>query len=228
MEEKAIQSRTKGIILDGVELLNAQEYKELKSIYAQINNKTLDVFNICKSIGLQHFEAGLIICTMCTKYRGKITLKKMAELTGFKPSRVSISTRIYQCFEGRREALEGLNMQDIQKLIREPREKEEGAYNRLEFGGGIAGEKYLPFDELPILSNIELRSHRVESSDLTNIMVFHRWNDGKVLAKRYVQFFDDVPQDPDLRRAYKQMVEGTQALIEEFYKTKESVELGGV
>ncbi len=113
-------------------------------------------------------------------------------------------------------------------IIKPKKSQEENAlgYNRIDLGGN-PGQGELDFGELfnlPTASNQPLKNYRTIGDMLTEIVIVRRTEDDLLISKRIVQFYEDIPQDPHLRLAFKRMSQETQAAVEKYLAALEQTE----
>jgi hypothetical protein len=127
--------------------------------------------------------------------------------------------------------LEGLTMTEALReagIIEPKKTKEPGieGYNRIDLGGD-PGQMRLDFGELfdlPAVGNRALKNYRTVSDLISEIIVVRRCADGDLISKRFNTFHEDIPQDPQLRMAYKDMSYKTQEAIEDYLAVVEQKE----
>jgi hypothetical protein len=216
------------ISINNQQLMGAEQFSELKRLYKEIDKNGKAVEALVLQTVQHHIKAGNILLDSLAHFYGKPTLAALAEAVGFPQSRVSVSLRLAKYDNEHPGELDKLPMTDALRLIAERPPKATEGYNRVEFGGST-GQREFDFEELfakPTLSNIDLKNYRIESPDMNNIMLIHRDGEGHVSVRQYSKFYDDVPQEPELRYAYKKMVDETQSAIEAYFKAKEIAEGG--
>jgi hypothetical protein len=221
---------TKGIsiLIDGQIFLTGEEVKELCSIYNQIDSDGEKVFKLLQKAALRYFEAGRIFHEAEGRFYGRLTAKKISEATGLSAQRVSTAIKVHYVFKDKPKELEALTMQEINALIADKPPKGKDGYNRIEFGG-VSGGQSVPdwalkaFDK-PTVSGKGLKNYRVETPDDCHFWVLKRYPDGDIGSTKYAEVFDNVPQVPDLRIAYKEMIRKMREATEEYYLVKEYFE----
>ena len=138
--------------------------------------------------------------------------------------------RLFEYFKDDPLALEGFGYREalIKAGIIKPKEAmaDVEGYNRVDLGGDPG---QLKFDfgelfELPAAANKSLQNYRTVGELVSEIIVVKRTEDGKLISKRFAHFSEDIPQDPMLKAAYREMSLSTQGAIENYLAVLERAE----
>jgi hypothetical protein len=205
----------------GRSFLGARETKKVAGFFSAIEKYEKAAAGLGLRAARAYFDAGNILFNAMRKKEfvpSKLTAKALAEAAGFPEHRITLSLKLFKAWEHNPEALKSLSLREAVRLIAPPPDGD--GYNRVDLGGDPGrGQAELDFGELfglPTFTGAELKTYRVTSAMLSEIIVVRRTEDGQLINKRFARFAEDVPQDPLLRAAFKAMAEKTQAAVEEY------------
>ena len=210
-------------------IVSVSETKKLITIFAAIDEYEKEAKKLVLKTAKAYFDAGNILAAAIKKWsvnKTRLTAKLIADSTGFSERRISLALKIFKHFENNPEALKGLALHEALKLIAPPSPAGEEGYNRVDLGGN-PGQLQLDFGELftvPAVGNISLQNYRTVGDSISEIIVVKRTKDGGLISKRFAHFAEDIPQDKNLRHAYKMMSQKTQAAIEDYLAALEQEE----
>jgi len=210
--------------------VGVREKNKLAAISAEITEYEKEAKKLLAKTAKAYYNAGNIILGILKRWDYKekrMSNKAIYEATGFPEHRITIALKIFKHFENNPDALNGLALRDALRLIAPPPPAGEDGYNRIDLGGN-AGQMQLEFGELfsvPSTVNQALQNYRTVSERYTDIIVVRRTNDGGMISKCFAHFGEDIPQNSDLKHAYKIMSQKTQAAIEDYLAAVEQSEL---
>ena len=210
--------------------VGVREKNKLAAISAEITEYEKEAKKLLAKTARSYYDAGNILAALlkswpCNKVR--LSSKAVSDATGFPERRVAIALKIFRHFENNPDALKGLALRDALKLIAPPPPAGEEGYNRVDLGGD-PGQLQLGFGglfELPATGNLSLKNYRTVGTQLSEIIIVKRTNEGGFISKCFARFGEDIPQEPVLRDAYKIMSQKTQAAVEDYLAAKEQEEL---
>jgi len=210
-------------------IFGVRESKKLSAIFAEIDEYEKEAKKLVVKTARAYYDAGNILAGAVKKYntsaRG-LTAKTLSELSGFPERRIITALKIFKAFENNPDTLKGLALSDALKLISPPSPDGKDRYNRVDLGGA-AGQLVLNFGELftvPATANVSLQNYRTMGELISEIIVVRRTADGSLINKRFAHFAEDIPQNANLRSAYKTMSQKTQAAIEDYLAALEQEE----
>jgi hypothetical protein len=213
--------------LNGKTFLGAREAAKITGLFNDIAQNEKTAADILIKTARVYYNAGNILAYAIQKFdKTAVSVKKIAEAAGFPERYIVLSLKIFKAFENNPDALKGLTLRDALKLIAPPPAAGEDGYNRVDFGGD-PGQMDFDFGELfnlPATGNLTLKNYRTVGDMLTEIIVVRRTEDNLLTSKRFARFFEDIPQNPALRSAYKTMSMKTQAAIEDYLAVLEQEE----
>jgi hypothetical protein len=210
-------------------VIGASEKNKLSAIFAEITEYEKEAKKQLIKTARAYYNAGNILAGIVKQWGNKeksLSAKAVAEAAGFPERRIVIALKIFKHFENNPDALKTLSLRDALKLIAPPPPAGEEGYNRIDLGGD-PGQLNLDFGELfnlPATGNLSLQNYRTVGDMLDEIIVVWRTKDNLLTSRRYVKFFDDIPQNPTLRSAFKTMSQKTQAAIEDYLAALEQEE----
>jgi len=203
---------------------------KLTAIFAEIDGHEKTAAKIVKQTAKAYYNAGNILADVIRNIPFNVkglTAKAIADASGFSERRITTALKIFKHFENNPDALNGLTLRDSLKLIAPPPAAGEEGYNRVDLGGD-PGQIQMDFGDLfklPSTVNPILQSYRtVVAEKMSEIIVVRRAKDGSLISKRFAHFGEDIPQDPNLRHAYKIMSQKTQAAVEDYLAVREQSE----
>jgi hypothetical protein len=208
--------------------IGAREMKKLAAISAEIEECEKNARSLVQKTTRLYYDAGNLLADILRRWNTgeKLTVKNIADVSGFPERRVTLALKIFKHFENNPDALNGLSLRDALKLIAPPPPAGEDGYNRVDLGGD-PGQLLHGFDELfklPATANRSLQNYRTVGDLISEIVVVRRTADGGLTSKRFNTFHEDIPQNPLLRHAYKTMSQKTQAAIEDYLAALEQEE----
>jgi len=212
-----------------VTFMGIRDTQKVSAIFAEIDAHEKAAEKLVLQTAKAYYNAGNILANAIRNFNYKakgLTAKAIADASGFSERRITLALKIFKHFENNPDALNGLTLRESLKLIAPPPPAGEEGYNRVDLGGN-AGQINFDFGELfkmPSTVNSSLQTYRTIGEQLTEIVVVKRTGDGSLISKRFAHFGEDVPQDPDLRMAYKIMSQKTQAAIEDYLAVREQSE----
>ena len=217
--KKDTADRAKMLAASG--LVKIGEAKKLLVLFNLLEEYERAAADLLWKVARTYYDAGNILVGVLRKWRtdqGRMSLKAIADATGFPERRITLALKIFKGFENNPAALEGLTMRDALRLIAPPPPSGEEGYNRIDLNGdpGQAEFDFGKVFELPACANHSLQSYRTIADAMTEVTVLHRTKDGLLTSKRFVRFFEDIPKDPALRHAYKTMAQKTQKAVEDY------------
>jgi len=210
-------------------ILGIREKNKLDAIFAEIAAYEKEASKLLAKTALAYFNAGNILFGKIKQWNDRergLSTRSVAEVTGYPERRVMIALKIYKHFANNPEALKDLALRDALRLIAPPPPAGEEGYNRADLGGD-PGQMKFDFGELfevPAAGNLSLKNYRTVGDRLSDIIVVRRTNDNLLISKRFAHFAEDIPQDAELRHAYKIMSQKTQAAIEDYLAAVEQEE----
>jgi len=210
-------------------IFGVRESNKLAAIFAEIDDYEKEAKKLIVKTARAYYDAGNILAGAVKKYNANtrgLTAKTLSELSGFPERRIIIALKIFKHFENNPDTLKGLTLSDALKLIAPPSPAGGEGYNRVDLGGA-AGQLQLNFDELfavPAAVNKSLQNYRTVGEMINEIIVVRRTVDGNLTSKRFAFFAEDIPQNSNLRGAYKTMSQKTQAAIEDYLAALEQEE----
>jgi hypothetical protein len=234
MSDKELEQEENAVAIRSVEIANhtfmkSSDVKKIAAAFQKISENEKAAVTLLLKTARLYFDAGNILASAVKRWKvgdGKLTVKNVAEATGFPERRITLSLKIFKHFEHNPAILDDLSLRDALKLIAPPPPSGEDGYNRVDLGGD-AGQAELDFGglfELPPSANQALKNYRTIGDMLTEIVVVRRTDDNHLISKRFAQFSEDIPQNPQLRMAYKTMAQKTQAAIEDYLAVMEEEE----
>ena len=208
-------------------LIGVRDKNKLDAIFAEIAGYEKEANKLLAKTAIAYYNAGNVLYGIIKKwnYREKsLSARSVAEVTGYPERRVTLALKIFKHFENNPEALKGLSMRDALKLIAPPPPAGEAGYNRADLGGdpGQMRFDYGELFELPAAGNLSLKNYRTVGDLLSEIIVVRRTEDNLLTSKRIVKFYEDIPEDSELKHAFKIMSQKTQAAIEDYLAAKEA------
>jgi len=219
-----------GIAVDRQFFMGPRDTNSITKIFAEIDAHEKAAEKLVLQTAKAYYNAGNILANAIRNFNYKakgLTAKAIADASGFSERRITLALKIFKHFENNPDALNGLTLRDSLKLIAPPPAAGEEGYNRVDLGGD-PGQIHLDYGDLfklPSTVNHTLRSYRtIMAEKMSEIVVVKRTGDGSLISKRFAHFGEDVPQDPDLRMAYKIMSQKTQAAIEDYLAVREQSE----
>jgi len=210
-------------------IVSVRETNKLAKIFAQISEYEKEAKKLIVKTASAYYDAGNILAAVIKKWPAnkiRLSAKTIADSTGFNERYISLALKIFKHFENNPEALKGLALHEALKLIAPPSAAGEEGYNRVDLGGN-PGQLQLDFGELftvPAAANLSLQNYRTVGEYLSEIIVVKRTKDGSLTSKRFAHFAEDIPQNKNLRHAYKIMSQKTQAAIEDYLAALEQEE----
>ena len=210
-------------------IVGIREKNKLDALFAEINSYEKEANKLLAKTALAYFNAGNILFEIIRQWNSReksLSARSVAEVTGYPERRIMIALKIYKHFANNPEALKGIALRDALKLIAPPPPAGEEGYNRADIGGD-PGQMKFDFGELfevPAAGNLSLKNYRTVGDRLSEIIVVRRTNDNLLISKRFAHFAEDIPQDTELRHAYKIMSQKTQAAIEDYLAVLEQEE----
>jgi hypothetical protein len=230
MKKDAVTAnRNKPVMINGKQFLGIREAKKLDDIFAEIAENEKVAIKLLTKSARAYYDAGNILTAALSRFDYKVAtmgLAAFAEATGYPERHIRTAYKIFKHFENNPDLLNSLTLRDALKLISPPPPAGEDGYNRIDLGGD-PGQPDLDFDELfnlPAISNRSLKNYRTVGDLLSEIIVVRRTEDNLLTNKRFVRFFEDIPQNPTLRMAFKNMSQKTQAAIEDYLAVLEQEE----
>ena len=212
-------------------LIGTREKNKLDAIFAEITGYEKEANKLLVKSALAYYNAGNILGEIIKRWIIKeksLSSRTVAEVTGYPERRITLALKIFKHFENNPEALKGLSMRDALKLIAPPAPAGEAGYNRADLGGdpGQMRFDYGELFEVPAAGNLSLKNYRTVDNS-TEIIIVRRTEDNLLTSKRYVKIFDDVPQEPALRHAFKIMSQKYQAATVDYLAALEQEEAKG-
>ncbi len=209
-------------------IMGVRDTNKVASLFNSIEEYEKTAINLLMKTAHAYYDAGNILTTALKKADCRIikNTKAFAEATGFPEKRITLALKIFKHFENNPDVLKGLSMREALKLIAPPHTPGEVGYNRVDLGSD-SGQTEFDFGELfnlPPTANRSLRNYRTVGDLINEIIIVRRTDDDQLTSKRFVRFFEDVPQNPVLRSAFKTMSHKTQAAIEDYLAAVEQEE----
>jgi len=210
-------------------LLGVRGANKVKSLFAQIEENEKAVTKMLTNTARLYYDAGNILTAAIVKrypLNAVPTANAISKAYGIPERKIIPALKIFKHFENNPDALKGLTMREVFKLIAPPPPAGEDGYNRIDLGGD-PGQLKLDFGELfavPAVANRSLQNYRTVGDLVSEIIVVRRTGDGSLTSKRFANFSEDIPQNPLLRQAYKAMSQKTQAAIEDYLAALEQEE----
>ncbi len=221
--------RAQAVIISGVTFMGIRDVKKITALFSEIGENEKTAAGLLVKTARAYYEAGNILADAIRRGEtrtGKLSVKAFADASGFPQRRITLALKIFRAFENNPDALDGLMLRDALKLIAPPPEAGSDGYNRIDLGGD-PGQMRFDFDELfelPPVANRSLKNYRTIGDMLSEIVIVRRTEDNRLTSKRFVSFYEDIPQSPMLRLAYKTMSQKTQAAIEDYLAAIEQEE----
>ena len=210
-------------------IVGIREKNKLDAIFAEITGYEKEASKLLAKTALAYFNAGNILYGIIRQWNNgqkSMSARSVAEVTGYPERKILIALKIHKHFANNPEALKDLTLRDTLKLIAPAPPAGEEGYNRADLGGD-PGQMKFDFGELfevPAAGNLLLKNYRTVGDRLSDIIVVRRTDDNLLISKRFAHFAEDIPQDTELRHAYKIMSQKTQAAIEDYLAAVEQEE----
>jgi len=223
---------SKDAVYNGLTFMGVRDTKKVSAIFAKIDAHEKAAEKLVIQTAKAYYNAGNILANAIRNFNYKakgLTAKAIADASGFSEKRITTALKIFKHFENNPDALNGLTLRDSLKLIAPPPAAGEEGYNRVDLGGD-PGQIQMDFGDLfklPSTVNPTLQSYRTMAEKMSEIIVVRRAGDGSLISKRFAHFGEDIPQDPNLRHAYKIMSQKTQAAVEDYLAALEQGEAQG-
>jgi hypothetical protein len=225
------KSASGAVMLDGKQFMGIRETKKIAALLVEIAADEKVAADLLSRAARAYFEAGAILAAAIRRWKatdGRLSTAAVARAGGFPEGRVTIALKIFRGFEHNPAALDSLTLRDALRLVATPPPSGEEGYNRIDLGGD-PGQLRLDFGELfdlPATGNRSLQNYRTVGDLISEIIVVRRTAGGDLISKRFAHFSEDIPQDPQLRMAYKTMSHITQEAIENYLAAVEREEEG--
>ena len=225
-----VKTESGAIFLNDKRFMGVRDVNKLTAIFDDITENEKAAVKIVQQTTRAYYNAGNILAAAFRDWdykAGRLTVKNVAQATGFPERRITLALKIFKHFENNPDALKGLELRDALKLIAPPPPAGEEGLNRIDLGGD-PGQMQFDFGDLferPANANQSLKSYRTVGTLVSEIIVVHVTKDGKFISKNFAQFREDIPQNPTLRLAYKTMSEKTQMAIEDYLAALEQEEV---
>ena len=225
-ESQSAPDRVKKLV--ALKLMKTREAKKLCVLFDLLEEYDRAAVNLLWKIARVYYDAGNLLAAALREWPSNVTMSMgaIAEASGFPERRITLALKIFKGFENNPAALDGLTMRDALKLLAPPPPSGVEGYNRVDLGGD-PGQVELDFGEafqLPACANRSLQNYRTIADMMTEVIVVHRTEDGLLTSKSFARFFEDIPQNPALRFAYRTMAQKTQAAIEDYLAAIEQEE----
>jgi len=220
----------RAITIDGHQFIGLRDAKNISLLFTKIIEHEKTALKLIIQTARVYYDAGNILAAAIRKWpvnKIRLTAKDISDVTGFPERKITIAIKIFRHFENNPEALDSLTLRDSLKLIAPPPPAGEDGYNRIDLGGD-PGQMHLDFGDLfdvPAAANQSLQNYRTIGESISEIIVIKRTNDGGIISKRFAHFAEDIPQNTNLRHAYKIMSQKTQAAIEDYLVALEQEEV---
>jgi hypothetical protein len=216
-------------MMNGKQFMGIRDTKKVAALLGEIERNEKAAGELLSSAARFYYEAGSIIAGAIRQWKpseGRLNAAAIAKASGFPERRITIALKIFRGFESNPAALDGLALRDALRLVAPPPPPGEEGYNRIDLGGD-PGQMRLDFGELfdlPAAGNRSLQNYRTVGDLISEIIVVRRTADGGLVSKRFASFCEDIPQNPQLRMAYKAMSSVTQEAIENYLAAVEREE----
>jgi len=220
---------SEAVMVCGKQFMGVREAKKVTTLLSEITEMEKAASKLLLKITRMYYDAGYLIGAAILRWdykREKLSAKAVADAFGFPERRITLALKIFKFFEHNPDALDNLTLHDTLKLIAPPPPSGEDGYNRIDLGGD-PGQMWLNFGELfelPATGNQSLQNYRTVGDMISEIIVVRRDASGGIISKCFSRFYEDVPQIPALRHAYKTMSQKTQAAIEDYLAAVEQEE----
>jgi hypothetical protein len=209
--------------------IGAADKAKLAKIFRKIDEHEKAAVRLVVETARAYYDAGNILMKIIrdSKHAADVcTLRMLSKASGVKEHRITLALKIFKGFENNPDALKGITLRDALKLIAPPPASGEEGYNRIDLGGD-PGQREFDFGELfnlPPAANRSLKNYRTVGDLINEIIIVRRTDGDHLTSKRFVRFFEDIPQKPALRAAFKTMSQKTQAAIEDYLADLEQEE----
>ena len=203
---------------DGTLLLSEEERAELNAEYKDLNRALLELERTVKYALIRFYNMGRLFDVMENR-NPSLTYKRTAELVGFAVHIVSISKRTYRKFKGRPEAMQGLAVADVMRMIavRPARAAAaDGTGRQVRYAAPAADDGYVreSFGIAP-LSGAPLRKYRIRADPQEG--KYYLLQEGFGAALPIASLSVDEPRDAEQQAAFREMQDEIQCAMERYY-----------
>jgi len=222
--------RAEAVKLHGLLFMGIRDAKKVAGFFGSIEEYERAAACLVQKTARAYYDAGNILAASVRRWDwkkgGRLSARAVAEASGFPERRVTLALKIFGRFENNPGALDGLGLRDAVRLIAPPPPAGEDGCNRIDLGGdpGQLELDYGGLFKLPASGNRTLQNYRTDGSPISEIIVVRRTADGGLVSKCFNRFYEDVPRNPALLRAYKTMSLKTQAAVEDYLAAVEQEE----